>query len=148
MKTEIFLFQLQTAILNTRAAILYQPFQNEVDYADSSFPLLVPANNLTLPSAKKSDPFFFAHIAVERYKDTFPFILIPGNRFDMSGARQGRGGGWYDRFLSSVPRSWLRTGIAHRSQFSFESIAQQTWDENMDWVIVRDEHLWEAYKTT
>ncbi|HRH24699.1 MAG TPA: 5-formyltetrahydrofolate cyclo-ligase, partial [Candidatus Paceibacterota bacterium] len=46
------------------------------------------------------------------------------------------GGGWYDRFLTKVPRSWLRVGFCYEHQFSSTPLLRQSWDQEMDAVIV------------
>ena len=40
------------------------------------------------------------------------FILVPGVAFDRRGRRLGRGRGYFDRFLSQVPASVPRIGLA------------------------------------
>ena len=40
------------------------------------------------------------------------FILMPGVAFDRRGRRLGRGRGYFDRFLSQVPASVPRVGLA------------------------------------
>ena len=62
------------------------------------------------------------------------FILIPGRTFDARGTRHGKGAGWYDRFLSTVPADWLRVGFCYNEQFSKEPLTRQEWDEPMDYV--------------
>lgn len=66
------------------------------------------------------------------------FILIPGREFDATGTRHGKGFGWYDRFLSNVPKEWLRIGFCYKEQFSNELLKRESWDEPMDYVCVID----------
>lgn len=43
-------------------------------------------------------------------------LLVPGLGFDESGARLGRGGGYYDRLLEQRPRAVVTVGIAFAAQ--------------------------------
>jgi 5-formyltetrahydrofolate cyclo-ligase len=65
-------------------------------------------------------------------------ILVPGRKFDMSGSRIGRGGGWYDKFLSRVPRTWTRIGIAYNEDICNSPIPQNEWDQKMDYLVAFD----------
>ena len=43
-------------------------------------------------------------------------VLIPGVAYTVEGSRLGRGGGFYDRFLRSLPKSTLRIGVCFSTQ--------------------------------
>lgn len=128
------------------ASILYIPAKNEVDYNDSSFPLKIPWNNLIISKDRASDPFEWAENSVAKFKNAEVFILIPGTRFDAHGTRHGKGGGWYDRFLSKVPPKWLKIGVVDALQMSPTKLLRQDWDEPVDWVLVKDKTSWQVYK--
>lgn len=147
MGRERMIQELQELLTNSEASILYEPLEGEVDYNDLSFPLRIPTNNVVLPQTKDSDPFSWATTCCTRFKNTKPYILIPGTTFDTRGTRHGKGGGWYDRFLSSVPQTWLKIGIAYDSQISFSPLKREPWDVPVDYVLVRTSSTWIAYKT-
>lgn len=60
-------------------------------------------------------------------------ILLPGSVFDKRGGRFGYGGGYYDRFVSSIPRA-LRVGLAFDLQI-VEKAPLQAHDELLDFII-------------
>lgn len=127
------------------AAILYEPLKNEIDFNVSSFPLKIPANQLILPNIKNSDPFAWAEKCVARFQ-VKTLVLIPGVQFDEYGTRHGKGGGWYDRFISKLPSTWIKIGIADNKQFSSAKLLRNIWDEPVDWVLVFNGCTWTAHE--
>ncbi len=66
-------------------------------------------------------------------------ILVPGLGFSRRGSRLGRGKGFYDRYLKSVP-SALRIGVGFHEQL-IESIPEDTWDETIDAILTDQEWI-------
>lgn len=44
--------------------------------------------------------------------DAFDLVLVPGLAFDLNGGRLGRGAGFYDRFLATLPKTTRLIGVA------------------------------------
>jgi 5-formyltetrahydrofolate cyclo-ligase len=69
-------------------------------------------------------------------------VLVPGLQFDMSGGRLGRGGGYYDRFLSGIRMEAEAAGevaplciaYAFREQI-VESVPREEYDEFVDGLV-------------
>jgi 5-formyltetrahydrofolate cyclo-ligase len=61
-------------------------------------------------------------------------LIIPGVAFDHSGARLGRGGGFYDRFLKSLPDGTMRVGACFSIQL-LEQIPTDSHDHPMGLVV-------------
>ena len=60
-------------------------------------------------------------------------IILPGSVFDERGGRFGYGGGFYDRFVSQVPKA-VRIGLAFDLQI-VERAPLQDHDELLDFVV-------------
>ena len=63
-------------------------------------------------------------------------IVVPGLVFHPSGIRIGRGGGYYDRFLSSF--RGIRIGVGFEEQVLNEPWEQQSWDEKVHYVVTEN----------
>jgi hypothetical protein len=111
----------------------------EIAYTDIEILKPFPEIHIQTPQDATSDPFVFADSCIERFQTLKVYMLIPGTMFDVYGNRRGKGGGWYDRCLSKVPREWLRIGITDSSCFLQEKIPTNPWDEKMDWVLVKSQ---------
>lgn len=133
-------------ILSKNASVLYEPFNGEVDYKNESFPFIIHKNKILLPNDKESNPIYWADKCKKEFKNLNPYILIPGTKFDLYGTRHGRGGGWYDRFLSELNKDWLRVGVAYKSQISKDKLTREEWDQPVDWVVVKNSLSWEVHK--
>ncbi|MDR3548101.1 MAG: 5-formyltetrahydrofolate cyclo-ligase [Candidatus Pacebacteria bacterium] len=119
---------------NFEAVITYVPLPDEVVpekhfHTDATHVYQIP------PDAR-IDPIVLAEELTTRFEGLHVVVLVPGREFDEAGTRHGRGGGWYDRFLSAVPREWHRVGLCFDHQFSKTPLAREPWDEPVDEVRV------------
>ena len=64
---------------------------------------------------------------VEPRLSGWDIIVVPGLAFDRRGNRLGRGFGYYDRFLGSLPESVPRVGLAWAGQLVSE-VPVDAWD--------------------
>jgi 5-formyltetrahydrofolate cyclo-ligase len=55
-------------------------------------------------------------------------VIVPGVAFDKQNNRLGRGGGYYDRFLGSLPQNIFTVGLA----FDFQIVDSLSFKENHD----------------
>lgn len=67
-------------------------------------------------------------------------ILIPGLAFARDGHRLGRGGGFYDRFLESLPPETRKIGVCWEFQI-VESVPLQAHDVRLDGLITETTFL-------
>ena len=69
-------------------------------------------------------------------------IVVPGVAFGLAGERIGRGKGYYDRYLTRVPREALRFSLGYDFQV-VESIETNPWDQGVD-LVATERRLVEA----
>ena len=62
-------------------------------------------------------------------------VLVPGVAFTRNGHRLGRGGGYYDRLLSTLPENVIRIGVCHEIQV-VEEIPLEAHDAVMDEILI------------
>ena len=65
--------------------------------------------------------------------ETLDLILVPGVAFTRSGERLGRGGGFYDRLLASLPSHTCRIGVCFDAQILPE-LPVETHDQRVDFL--------------
>jgi len=64
---------------------------------------------------------------------TIDVIIVPGLAFDREGGRLGRGGGYYDRFLASIPTTPV-VGVAFH-ELVVNRVAMESHDRCVDWLV-------------
>lgn len=128
------------------AFITYVPLKHEVPILDY---LTLPPEAVEYKITPRAslDPREEAETARLKTRDLRVAILLPGKLFDEAGTRHGQGGGWYDRFLTYVPKNWLRVGLCYPNQFSNEPIVREPWDQPMDYVCIADGNKLEVVHT-
>jgi len=131
---------------SSEEAIGYMPLKNEPT-PGICLPDASPVVRFTVLPNRSIDPVETAREITERFKHRRVCMYIPGTAFDKAGVRHGRGGGWYDRFLSIVPSEWIRIGFCYENQFSSIPLRQEPRDESVDWVCVKKTNGVDYYQT-
>ncbi len=122
--------------------VVYTPIGDEPDFSLFLREQGASGTMIRLPATRENDPLSAATELVAGHAGKKVCVLIPGRRFDAKGTRHGRGGGWYDRFLSAVPREWLRVGVLNASQLSTRKLERKPWDQPMDTLLIREGSGW------
>jgi 5-formyltetrahydrofolate cyclo-ligase len=118
--------------LKAEVAPVYQQLLHEIP-VDLAFPVLVEGvMKFGIPQGIPRggtwmDPPYF--------EVTPQWVLVPGVGFDLSGARLGRGKGYYDRYLEV--RSAVRIGLAWSEQI-VENVPMESHDCHMDFIITEN----------
>ena len=68
-------------------------------------------------------------------------VLAPGLVFDISGGRLGRGKGYYDRFLASLPRSTVRIGVTTDASV-VQEVPTGERDQPVGWLATESGVRW------
>ena len=143
--------ELTTALHTCTAYIGYSARPDELIYTNISLlPQHIFKEGMIIPCDVHVDPVACANDCIQKFHDALPCMFIPGIAFDRFGARHGRGGGWFDRFLSYVPKEWVRIGIIQKERFSDVPLEQELWDEPMDWILIFDSSAssWEVVQVS
>jgi 5-formyltetrahydrofolate cyclo-ligase len=61
-------------------------------------------------------------------------VVVPGRAFDGAGGRVGRGGGYYDRILATLPSGCLVAGAAYECQV-VEEVPKEQHDRGVDCLV-------------
>ena len=146
MSVDSLLPELRKVTLMSDGAVLYMPIQDEIDYTEEDFPLVMPEIRCVISKSAHANPYEWADKCIAKFRTSKVCILVPGTKFDLYGTRHGRGAGWYDRFLSKLPPSWLRIGVINDTKLSTTKLARQTWDEPVNWILVRGAPGWTAHR--
>jgi 5-formyltetrahydrofolate cyclo-ligase len=64
-------------------------------------------------------------------------VFVPGFAFDETGLRLGRGGGYYDSFLSRAPKKLLRFGLMFACQ-RVEKLPREPHDQALPAIVTED----------
>jgi 5-formyltetrahydrofolate cyclo-ligase len=68
------------------------------------------------------------------YTGKIDLTIVPGLAFDAKGNRLGRGGGYYDRFISATKSQSLLVGVGYDFQM-VDSVPTNLFDKRMNYVV-------------
>ena len=128
-------------------AVGYEAFGHEVPLSKCDWiPERLREGIVMVPKAPPEPRALAAELSSQLPKERV-CIFVPGTRFDASGMRIGRGGGWYDRFLAACPRDWVRIGITDGAYFSETPLPRAPHDEPVDFMFIRTDENWKTTET-
>lgn len=142
--------------------MLYLDFNNEVQTDDLIKELIslnkIVSSPITLVNSKQLIPHQIldlntsinlgAYSIREPNKDICPLIsisdidvvIVPGVAYDINRYRLGYGGGFYDRFLSTLKPDAITIGIAFDFQI-FDNIPKESHDAQLDYIVTETKVL-------
>jgi 5-formyltetrahydrofolate cyclo-ligase len=138
--------ELAAALRAADLLVTYVPLSGEPPVSDFLMRYGITTERTSVPPRHDIAPDELAHSLRETYERKKVVLLIPGREFDVFGTRHGRGGGWYDRFLSKVPRQWPRIGVLTESELSPAPLKREPWDEPMDFLLIQMKFGWRTQK--
>ncbi|MDD5070554.1 MAG: 5-formyltetrahydrofolate cyclo-ligase [Candidatus Omnitrophica bacterium] len=138
-----------------KCVMAYYPLKGEVDLLDMlrkskdkmiCFPVVdMISKELAVFAVKDFDCDFVLGPLGVRQPDTdkatqvdrndIDVVIIPGIAFDKNKNRLGRGGGFYDRFIKTLPNKATKIGVAFDFQLLENLPACPPFDEAVDTVI-------------
>lgn len=107
----------------------YRSLRGEPETADVIEQLLASGVRLVLPGSERSAP-----PPGPAELEGLDVVVLPGVAFTVHGHRLGRGGGWYDRFLSELPASVTTIGVAFEEQI-VPHLPVESHDVRLDMVV-------------
>lgn len=134
---------------SAKTVLIYYPTHNEVDllslikrYKKEKtflFPVVHRKTMTACPyegNAKMHrGKFNIPEPTTEPYVGDIDLILVPGVGFDKRGNRLGRGGGYYDKFITRLGRKTLLVGVGYDFQL-VEEVPANRWDKRLDYVVI------------
>jgi 5-formyltetrahydrofolate cyclo-ligase len=100
---------------------------------------IIPAIVASLTSDLETGPYGIKQPKLDRAQvlteDRLDMVIVPGVAFDKASNRLGRGGGYYDRFLGSLPSRTLKVGLAFDFQIVDSLPSQKKHDVPVSCVL-------------
>lgn len=146
---------------NARSVMVYQSDQTEVDTREIVMACLEEGKRVSLPRTVKGTRTMEALEILDVKRDledsrfgfkepqailplvaleSIDLVIVPGRAFDAEGHRLGRGGGYYDRFLSLDHVSASRAAIAFDLQI-VKSVPHESHDCLVDLIVTETQVL-------
>lgn len=138
--------ELLNEISASNVLIGYAAIDDEPDLGGLFREMKLESRGVSILPARNVSPEKTAESFTALHRGQHAVVFVPGRRFDVSGVRHGRGGGWYDRFLSNIPHEWVRVGVLHRDHMSDTPLTREPWDEPVDFLIIKNGG-WRVLKT-
>lgn len=137
-----------SAFREAQTVLVYYPVHNEVDlrpllakYAGEKTFLLPVTHRRSMEvrpydgeEMMRKGRFGIPEPQTPTYRGAIDLIFVPGVVFDHHCHRIGRGGGYYDKFLSKHPRS-KKIGVCYSFQLKKHTIPHRWSDHKMDRVV-------------
>lgn len=136
------------AFQTAKTVLIYYPTRNEIDVLSlikkykSTKTFLFPVvhrHGMTACPYEGNDKmhrgkFNIPEPTTAPYEGKIDLTIVPGLGFDTKGNRLGRGGGYYDRFISSTKSQSLLVGVGYDFQI-VDIVPTNLFDKHMNYVI-------------
>jgi len=85
-------------------------------------------------------------VIVRPYSESkIELVIVPGVVFDIYGNRIGMGKGFFDRFLSKLPKTSLKVALAFEFQILKDRLPVDSWDVMVDILITENNEIFKKY---